>query len=151
MESEQFHALIQQHFTNAIPHAKDCGMRIVRVDAGGVTMELPYRPEWLGDTERGVWHTGIITTLIDTVSGIAGVAATGRFEVVATIDLRVDFLRPAQPDRPLTCRAECYRLTRSVSFVRSRTWQDDEGEPIAVSTGTFMRGGAGKMSAEERA
>lgn len=121
-------------------------MVIDRLDETGAYASLPYRPEWLGDTERGLIHTGIITTLVDTVCGLAAVAASGRFETVATLDLRMDFLRSALPDRPLHARAECYRLTRAIAFVRAQAWQDDVREPVAVTQATFMRGRAAPSS-----
>jgi len=148
MTPDQFRVLLKEHFMSAIPHAQECGMSIVRLDDAGATAQMPYRPEWLGDTERGVIHTGVVTTLADTISGMAAVMAAGRFEVVATLDLRMDFLRPAQPDLPLVSFAECYRLTRSIAFVRGHTWQADEKEPVATHQATFMRGGAGRMVAK---
>lgn len=129
----------------AVPHAQECGMSIVRLDAAGAVAQMPWRPEWLGDTERGVIHTGVITTLADTISGLAAVAGSGQFETVATLDLRMDFLRPALPGLPLVSFAECYRLTRSISFVRGHTWQADENQPVATTQATFMRGASGKM------
>jgi uncharacterized protein (TIGR00369 family) len=122
-------------------------MVIDRIDAQGADARMPYRPEWLGDTERGLVHTGIITALVDTVSGLAALAAAGRFEPMPTLDLRMDYLRPAVPDKALHCRAECYRLTRSIAFVRARAWQDDANEPIAVSQSTFMRASGGSRRA----
>jgi uncharacterized protein (TIGR00369 family) len=114
-------------------------MVIDSVDETGARASMPDRPEWLGDTERGLIHTGVITTLVDTVSGLAAVAGAGRFEAIATLDLRMDFLRPARPGKPLHAHAVCYRLTPSITFVRASAWQDDENEPVAVSQSTFMR------------
>lgn len=145
MTPEQFRALLVQHFMRAIPHAQECGMTITRLDDRGAAARMPYRPEWLGDTERGVIHTGVVTTLVDTISGVAAVAAAGHFEAVATLDLRMDFLRPAQPDLPLNAFAECHRLTRSVAFVRGYSWQDDESQPVATHQAAFMRGSAGRL------
>jgi uncharacterized protein (TIGR00369 family) len=147
MTPEQFRTLLREHFMSAIPHAQECGMSIVRLDEAAAVAQMPYRPEWLGDTERGVIHTGIVTTLADTISGMAAVMAAGRFEVVATLDLRMDFLRPALPGLTLVSLAECYRLTRSIAFVRGYTWQDNEKEPVATHQAAFMRGGAGRMVA----
>ena len=140
MPPKGFYDVLRENFTQAVPHSKECGMTIDALDEHGVIASLPYRPEWLGDTDRGLIHTGIITTLVDSACGLAALAASGRFEAVATLDLRMDFLRPALPGKPLRTRAECYRLTRSISFVRARTWQDDESEPVAVTQATFMRG-----------
>lgn len=139
MVQKGFYDVLRLNFTEAIPHSRECGMVIDRLDARGALAHLPYRPDWLGDTERGVIHTGIITTLVDTVSGLAAVAAIGRFDAIATLDLRMDYLRPARPHKTLHTRAECYRLTRSIAFVHASVWQDEEREPVAVSQSTFMR------------
>jgi len=138
VQTGYFEAL-QANFSRLIPHARECGLVIERLDAGGALARLPYRREWLGDTGRGLLHTGIITTLVDTVSGLAALSATGQFEPIATLDLRMDYLRPALPGQTLHSHAECYRLTRSIAFVRARAWQDDEQQPVAVSQSTFMR------------
>lgn len=139
-----YYEALQANFSRMIPHAIECGITIQRLDDAGAIAHVPYRAEWLGDTERGLLHTGIITTLVDTVSGLAALAATGQFEPIATLDLRMDYLRPALPDKPLYSHAECYRLTRSIAFVRARAWQDNEAEPVAVSQSTFMRNRAPK-------
>lgn len=140
MSQKGFYDALLANFTQAIPHSRECGMVIHQLDAQGAGAHLPYRHEWLGDTGRGLVHTGIITSLVDTVSGLAALAAIGRFEPVPTLDLRMDYLRPAVPGRTLHARAECYRLTRSIAFVRAQAWQDDERQPVAVSQSTFMRG-----------
>jgi uncharacterized protein (TIGR00369 family) len=138
--ANQFYEVLRANFAQAIPHAKECGMVIDAIDASGARASMPYRDAWLGDTERGVYHTGVITTLVDTVSGLAAVAGAGRFETIATLDLRMDFLRPARQGAGLRVQASCYRLTPSIAFVRASAWQDDENEPVAVSQSTFMRG-----------
>jgi uncharacterized protein (TIGR00369 family) len=139
MAQKGFHELLRDHFTQAIPHARDCGMTVEALDAAGARARMPYREAWLGDTERGVYHTGVITTLVDTVAGVAAMAAAGRFENIATLDLRMDFLRPAAQGKDLCAHAACYRLTPSIAFVRASAWQDDEAAPVAVAQATFMR------------
>ena len=147
MPQKGFFEALRANFAHAIPHSTECGMVIDSVDESGARASMPYRPAFLGDTERGLIHTGVITTLVDTVSGLAAVAGAGRFESIATLDLRMDFLRPALPDKPLRAHAVCYRLTRSITFVRASAWQDDEREPVAVSQSTFMRGSPMKRAA----
>ncbi len=140
MVQKGFFEMLRVNFAQAIPHARECGMAVDALDASGARASMPFRQEWLGDTERGVYHTGVITTLVDTVSGVAAMAAAGRFETIATLDLRMDFLRPAAQGKDLHVHAACYRLTRSIAFVRASAWQDDEAVPVAVSQSTFMRG-----------
>jgi uncharacterized protein (TIGR00369 family) len=139
MPLKNYYEALQANFSRAIPHALECGLVIDRLDAEGAEASVPYRDEWLGDSERGLLHPGILTTLVDTVSGLAALAATGGFDPIATLDLRMDYLRPALPGAALRARAECFRLTRSIAFVRASAWQDQPGQPVAVSQSTFMR------------
>ena len=62
----------------------------------------------------------------------------GHFRPQATLDLRVDYLRPATPGRTIVGRATCFAVTRSVAFARGTAYEEDEGDPIASVTGTFM-------------
>lgn len=144
MPIKGFYESLALHFTKAIPHASECGMKVYRLDEHGAWASLPYRREWLGDSERGLIHTGVITTLVDTISGLAVLAGAGSFEPIATLDLRMDYLRPARPEQDLHCHAACYRLTRSIAFIRASAWQEREDEPVAVSQSAFMRSTSGK-------
>lgn len=137
---QQFIEALAAQFARSIPHVRACGMEVLRLTATGAHARMPCRPEFIGDAERGRVHTGIITTLVDSISGLAAMAAVGAYEPIATLDLRMDYLRFAGPVGDLQARAECFRLTRSIAFVRASAWQDDEQQPIAVSHSTFMRG-----------
>jgi uncharacterized protein (TIGR00369 family) len=136
---KNFHEAVRTHFSGAVPHARECGIQITTVDAGGAEGVLPFRPEFLGDIERGVIHTGVIATLIDTLMGLSVLGAIGDFDTIATLDLRMDYLRPALAGKAVHSRAECYRMTRSICFVRATAWQENRDEPLAVGQAAFMR------------
>jgi acyl-coenzyme A thioesterase PaaI-like protein len=57
---------------------------------------------------------------------------------IATLDLRIDYLRPAEPPRDVRARAECYKAGKQVAFVRAIAFHDDDQAPIASAAGTFM-------------
>lgn len=101
-------------------------------------LRLDWREELAGDAATGVLASGPIITMLDMASGTAIWLAAKSFRPTATIDLRVDYLRPAEPGRTLYGRAECYRITRSVAFVRGHAHQGDEGRLVAHAAGTFM-------------
>lgn len=139
MADSNFHALLRQHFVQVTPHVAECGMTITCLTSDATEVTLPFREDWLGDVERGLIHPGIITTLVDSACGAAVLAHIGRLEPIATLDLRMDYLRAGLRDLAVQCRAECYRLTASIAFARARVWQRDPDEPIAVSQSVFMR------------
>jgi acyl-coenzyme A thioesterase PaaI-like protein len=62
----------------------------------------------------------------------------GRFRHQATLDMRVDYLRPAAAGRRIHGRGECYGVTKSVGFVRGMAHDGDPADPVAHVTGTFM-------------
>ena len=70
--------------------------------------------------------------------------------MTSTIDLRVDYLRAAEPDLELYARSDCYRLTRNVAFVRAVAWERSAADPFASALGTFMLGANRTDSSYER-
>jgi uncharacterized protein (TIGR00369 family) len=127
-----------RQFVNGTPHMLDTGMRITMLETGRGAMVLPARPDWLGDPGRQVLHPGALTVLADSVCGLAVGAALPKRLPYATLDLRMDYLRPAGPAHDVHCEAHCYRLTRSVAFVRAEVWQTERAQPIATAQATFM-------------
>ncbi|WP_245615872.1 PaaI family thioesterase [Andreprevotia chitinilytica] len=138
-----FFAQVMQWF-EALPHCKQLGIRYVSSSAGVVTLELPFSEAIIGNPETRVLHGGVVTTLIDTASGSAIYTLLPGPEGVATLDLRIDYLRPAKPDEPVFCTAECYRMTEHIAFTRATAYQDDINKPVAYAVGTFARTSAGK-------
>ena len=101
-------------------------------------LALPYREEVIGDPATGVLASGPIVTLMDMATSCGVWRRRGRFVPQATLDLRVDYLRAARPGATVIGRGECYRITRSVAFVRGHAHDGDEGDLIAHVAGTFM-------------
>lgn len=126
-------------YTEAVPHNHALGLRLVDAGAAEATVELPYADFLVGNPETGVLAGGAVTTLIDATCGTAVFLKVGRLMPIVTLDLRIDYLRPARPGVTLTCVAECYRMTRQVAFVRALVHQGDKGNPVASSQGTFMK------------
>lgn len=130
---------LRRNFAAAVPHVKQLGIRVDELSSHSVRMTLPFREDWLGDPERGVIHTGVVTTLVDSASGLCVLLKLQTLEPIATLDLRMDYLRPALRDLDVICRAECYRVTPHIAFVRASVWQGDEAAPVATSQSVFMR------------
>jgi uncharacterized protein (TIGR00369 family) len=101
-------------------------------------LSLPFDSRLVGDTARGVLASGPILTLMDMATSVAAWLKRGAFLPHATLDLRIDYLRAAQPGRVVIGRGECYRVTRSIAFVRGAAHDGDADDPIAHVAGTFM-------------
>jgi uncharacterized protein (TIGR00369 family) len=82
---------------NEIPFHALLGLRVEEIREGYARLRLPFRPEFIGDARRPALHGGLLSTLVDTCGGIAVWASGEPGDRVATIDLRVDYLRPAPP------------------------------------------------------
>lgn len=120
------------------PHPEEIGMRMRPDGPGKVFVTIPYDEKLVGDVETGVIHGGVVTTILDTGCGIAAISRVSKLGHVATLDLRIDYMRPSKPGMKLKARCECYRVTRSVAFARGYAYDDDPDDPVATATGTFM-------------
>lgn len=129
---------INRRFVSRTPHMREIGVRITAIDRARGSMTLPASPQWLGDPARGLLHPGALTVLADSTCGLAVGAALTERAPFATLDLRMDYLRPAGPEQDLHCDAHCFRVTRHVAFVRGEVRQADREQPVAVAQGSFM-------------
>jgi uncharacterized protein (TIGR00369 family) len=125
-------------FSRSVPHNLALGIRILDVTESEVTYELPYDPKLVGNPDTGTLHGGAITALLDGCSGAAVFVALTELVPIATLDLRIDYLKPAEPGKSVIGKATCYNLTRNVAFTRAVAYQDDPENVIAHSVGTFM-------------
>ncbi|WP_028452425.1 PaaI family thioesterase [Chitinilyticum aquatile] len=134
----EFFARISPWFM-AMPHSRTLGLQLLAASKGKVVLGLPFRDVLIGNPATRILHGGVVTSLIDTCSAASIFTLFDKLEAVATLDLRIDYLRPACPDATLYCEAECYRLTDNIAFTRATAYQDDPGRPVAHGVATFAR------------
>ncbi len=116
------------------------GLRLDRASPGEAWSSLPYRPVVVGDIETGVLHGGVVTAMLDESCGMAVQLALDGTRAIATLDLRIDYQKPATPGLEIKAHSVCYRVTRSIAFVRATAYQDSEDDPVATATACFMIG-----------
>ena len=119
-------------------HTHALGFVYDSLDGDRVRIRAPWRDDLVGDPDTGVLAGGLVTTLLDHVGGLAVWVALGRFEGIATLDLRVDYMRAAEAKRGLIAEARCYHLTRSVAFVRAWAFEDSPDDPVAAAQSAYM-------------
>src|SRR5262245_47270094 len=92
---QQFFQLIEE----MSPFNKFYGVKIGLLEEGRVRLELPFRPEFIGDPMRPALHGGVISMLADTAGGMAVWTKISLDDRVSTIDLRIDYLAPGAADK----------------------------------------------------
>src|SRR6202166_3717641 len=100
------------------------GLRLDRAAPAEAWSSLPYRPVFVGDTETGVLHGGVVTAMLDESCGMAVQLALDGTRAIATLDLRIDYQKPATPGLDVKAHSICYRVTRSIAFVRSTAYEE---------------------------
>lgn len=126
----EFVAGLTRIFDEMIPFNRVLGVKITALKADGVTGRIAMRPELIGHFVSNRLHGGVISAGLDAMAGVAVMAAIGarhmdesplqrlhRFGKLGTIDLRIDYLRPATGDH-FELRANVMRLGSRVATAR---------------------------------
>lgn len=121
-----------------IGHSGWLGMNYADHGAGWVELALPYDEKLIGDPASGVIASGPIISLMDNATSMSVWTRIGRFVPQATLDLRIDYMRAATPGQTIIGRGECYKVTRTIVFVRGIAHDGDPDDPVAHAIGTFM-------------
>jgi len=123
--------------TSVIPWGRRLSFRITKVEKGHVWGIQPWKDRLVGDPDTGVIHGGVLTGFLDNLCGPAAMSALSTPHYVATLDLRIDYMRPADPRRDIIGEAECYHLTRNVAFTRAWAYHESRDKVIATAAGAF--------------
>jgi uncharacterized protein (TIGR00369 family) len=131
---------LAERMAGGTPQSQALGLQFVSVSHGRGSMAAPWREDLVGDPDTQVIAGGVVTSLLDHTCGLAissaAASASGMFGT-ATLDLRIDYMRPARPRMGVTAEAHCYKLTRTIGFVRAEAWDEDRSDPIATAQAAF--------------
>jgi uncharacterized protein (TIGR00369 family) len=136
-------------FEERIPFNQVLGLRIDSLLPTGATGHLLMRPELVGSFAHQRMHGGVISAALDAMAGIAVMAAIGarhmdeapadrmrRFGKLGTIDLRIDYLRPAVGER-FALESEVLRLGSRVATARMM-FNDAAGKLLATGSAAYI-------------
>jgi acyl-coenzyme A thioesterase PaaI-like protein len=140
---------LRQLFEERIVFNQVIGLRIVAVDGDGVAGSIAMRHELIGHYGHQRLHGGVISAGLDAMGGLAVMAAIGvrhldepppqrlqRFGKLGTIDLRIDYLRPAIGAR-FGLRAQVLRLGSRVASTRMEFLGADD-RLLATGAAAYM-------------
>ena len=119
-------------------HGGRLGLQFHGRSADWVELALPWSADLVGDEETGVIASGPIIAMMDVATSIAVWNRIGGFAPHATLDLRIDYFRPARSGATVIGRAECLKVARSIAFTRGIAHDGDPDDPIAHVAATFM-------------
>lgn len=136
--TDPFLTSILPQLAGGAAHTHALGFAYEGLDGDRVRIRVPYREDLVGDPDTGVLAGGLVTTLLDHVGGLAIWVALGAFRPIATLDLRVDYMRPSGRGLDLMAEARCYRLTRSIGFVRAWAFDLRVEDPVAAAQSVYM-------------
>lgn len=120
------------------PQNAALGLKVISAEGGHAKLMVPYREDLIGDPQTGVIAGGVVTTLLDSACGSAIFSALTEATSIATLDLRIDYMRRAAPGLAITAEAHCYKVTQSVAFVRAIAHDGDPADPVAAVQAAFM-------------
>jgi uncharacterized protein (TIGR00369 family) len=145
----EFIAALRTLFEERIAFNRVIGLRIGQVAAERVDGHLEMRPELIGHYTHQRLHGGVISAALDAMAGLAIMAAIGarhmdekpiermqRFAKLGTIDLRIDYLRPATGER-FALSGEVLRLGSRVATTRM-AFLDAAGQLLATGSAAYI-------------
>ncbi|WP_421731292.1 PaaI family thioesterase [Brevundimonas sp.] len=141
--SEAFRTEVLPILAGGSAHTRALGFMLEGINEDRVTLRAPYRADLIGDPESQVLAGGFVTTLLDHVGGLAVWLKLNEFQPIATLDLRVDYMRAARPNQDLLAEARCYRLTKSIAFIRAWAFETSPDDPVAAAQGAYVLTGDG--------
>ncbi len=135
-EQQKHFEEIQGFFSRDIPFNQTLGMRLDEIGEGTCRVSIPFRKDLIGDPWRPALHGGVIAALIDVAGGLAGFASLRPGDRLSTIDMRVDYLRPAALE-DLVADARVVRTGNRVCACDILVWQHRPDELIATGKAVY--------------
>ena len=121
-----------QFIEQAIPIHRWLGVKVLELEENGYCkMLFPYREEVIGNFMSKRWHGGMIATALDSVGGATAMTTvTSHEDKLATIDIRIDYIRGTSPT-DLIVTSELVRSGNRIIATNMQAWQENEQKLVA--------------------
>ena len=125
-------------FARKVGHGRALGLEYCDSGDNWAELCLPWKEQLVGVPDSGILASGAIVSLIDTASGASVWMTLGKFVPIVTLDLRLDYLRPALKGETVYAHCECLKVTKRIAFIRGVAHAGHPDKTIAHSVATFM-------------
>lgn len=152
--SQHFQQLLDQvaeHFTKTMTFTQNFGMEVQHFDESSIIIHCPFHQGLEGNMMHNILHGGATATMLDTASGMVAISSAfakhpedsmeehkARVSKTATIDLRIDYLRPGRGDF-FKIKAQVLRAGNVITAVQSQLYNQDD-VLLASGNGTYKVG-----------
>lgn len=118
-------------FEDDIPFNRLLGVKVEECGPGRARIRVPFTEALVGDIRRPALHGGAISAVIDACGGIAVWTQFDLNDLISTVDMRVDYLRPG-PDRDICVESRVVRMGNRVSVVNTIVFPAGDRETIVA-------------------
>lgn len=130
-------SLIKNFVEEQVPIHKILGVQLLEIKEGYAKVRVPFQEIVLGDIVRRRWHGGILATIMDSVGSLTGVAYFTSFEdKMATVDLRVDYLKGAEAN-DIIVEGKIVRLGNRLLVTSMYVWDHTEEHLLAEGKAVY--------------
>lgn len=135
---------IEKLLLDKVPFASSLGMKVKEFSKGHIIGHLPFKEELSQEKQTGIFHGGVVTSLVDNLSGMVALSVMEIPAPLVTLDLRIDYLQQNAPFCDIYADVECYKQTKELFFMRGIVYCKSIDEPLAKSMSIFMQVGTQK-------
>lgn len=144
---------IKAYYLEMLPFNKVLGIDIdlLDYDTGDAITSFDMADDLVGNSTLGILHGGVTASVIDLTGGLSALISCARFhkekplDVIekkltssATIDMRVDYLRPGKGSH-FTCKSRIIRAGFRIVVAKIDLYNERESR-IATGTATYLIG-----------
>ncbi len=142
---------IREYYLEKLPFNKVLGIDIDLLDyeTGEAATSFKMAPDLIGNSTMGILHGGVTASVIDLTGGLSALISCARFhrnkpmDVIvkkltssATIDMRVDYLRPGK-GKSFVCKSRIIRAGSRIVVAKIDLYNEKERR-IATGTATYL-------------
>ncbi len=133
---DQYLEGLKKFFEEEIKFNAFLGMKVEHLEKGAACLRVPFMDDLIGDPFRRALHGGVISSLADAAGGIAAFTSVTPGDRLSTVDLRIDYLRPAVA-ADLVAEAKVLRIGNRVAVCDVILYQDDPDRHVATGKGVY--------------